>query len=205
MRRKHVFLLIPIVLFSLLLSCVLTGCDLFKKDDTPTNSDEESNTESEQIPDNIEISEIILGDLRVQLLSETIVRLENFGPQGFEDRPSYIVPNRDNYSEVNYEIEEYDDCKVIKTSAYLVHVPAGGTVENVYITDLKGDKLWAYKDAGNTDTNVYLPSPSDELKSWYFTDSPRIIPSEYGYSATDEVDFLQDWDFDNDEIGRAHV
>ena len=200
MRRKHVFLLIPIVLFSLLLSCVLTGCDLFKKDDTPTNSDEESNTESEQIPDDIKISEIILGDLRVQLLSETIVRLENVGPQGFEDRPSYIVPNRDNYSEVNYEIEEYDDCKVIKTSAYLVHIPTGGTVENVYITDLKGDKLWAYKDAGNTDTNVYLPSPSDELKSWYFTDSPRIIPSEYGYSATDEVDFLQDWDFDNDAL-----
>lgn len=50
-----------------------------------------------------------------------------------------------------------------------------------------------------TSTNVYLPSPSDELKSWYFTESPRVIPSEYGYSGESDEP-LQGWEFDSDAV-----
>ena len=50
---------------------------------------------------------------------------------------------------------------------------------------------------GLTNTNVYLPSPSDELTSWYFTDSPRVIPSDYGYSVSQSNAPLQGWDFNS--------
>ena len=165
---------------------------------TPPGTETETTPPATEVVDTI--STIILGNLRIQLLSETIVRVEEKGPKGFEDRPSYIVSNRDNYEHVNYTLEDTDYGQLVKTDNYHIQVPADGLVDNVYITTPEGDVLWNYKNAGRTDTNVYLPSPSDELSSWYFTDSPRIIPSEYGYSSVDEVDPLQGWDFDNNAI-----
>jgi alpha-glucosidase (family GH31 glycosyl hydrolase) len=133
--------------------------------------------------------------VRVQLLSKTLVRVENKGPKGFEDRKSYMVTNRDLWEVVNYETINSTQETVIKTSAYSVHVPNGGKAEDVYVTTPGNDKrLYTY--TGKTDTNVYLPSPSEELKSWYFTDSPRIIPSESGWNNINQLN--QGWDFDND-------
>lgn len=143
---------------------------------------------------------IELGALRVQLLSESSVRIENKGPKGFEDRPSYIVLNREDYPSVDYSIVKENGVTLIKTSKYTVHIPDGACAQDTYITDARGKKLWAYADAGRTDTNVYLPSPSDELRSWYFTDSPRIIPSVHGYSYKEDVTNLQDWDFENNAL-----
>ena len=143
---------------------------------------------------------IELGALRVQLLSESIVRIENKGPKGFEDRPSYIVLNREDYPSVDYSIVKENGVTLIKTSKYTVHIPDGADAQDTYITDRDGKKLWAYGDAGRTDTNIYLPSPSDELKSWYFTDSPRIIPSAHGYSYKKDVTNLQNWDFDSSAL-----
>ena len=79
-----------------------------------------------------------------------------------------------------------------------MHVPDGSPkAESVYVTDAAGNVLWNF--AGMTSTNVYLPSPSDELKSWYFTESPRVIPSEYGYSGESDEP-LQGWEFDSDAV-----
>ena len=183
--------LLLIILLSLLLGTIimLSGCK--RKENKPTVPEDSINDK---------ISVVELGDVRIQLLSDTIVRIENKGPKGFEDRPSYIVTNRDNYERINYTIEESNGITMIKTSKYIVCVPKGAVAEDTYVTDLNGEKLWAYADAGRTDTNVYLPSPSDELKSWYFTDSPRIIPSIYGYSSSSNANALQDWDFDNDAL-----
>ncbi len=183
--------LLLIILFGLVLCAMLmmSGCRRKQSQTTEPNKTADS-----------KVSVVELGDVRIQLLSDTIVRIENKGPKGFEDRPSYIVTNREDYDKISYTVEKSNGITMIKTSKYIVCVPDGATAEDTYVTDLKGEKLWAYADAGRTDTNVYLPSPSDELKSWYFTDSPRIIPSVYGYSSSSNVNALQDWDFDNDAL-----
>ncbi len=196
------------LLFIVMLLCLafcsvlaLNGCN--KKPNTPNSPTPPDTPVTPVVPEGpgeSEISVIKLGDLRVQLLSDSIVRIENKGPKGFEDRPSYIVLNRNNYGAVEYTVEEKSLETVIKTDKYFVHVPRGGSAEDTYITSPSNEKLWAYSDAGQTDTNVYLPSPSDELKSWYFTDSPRIIPSELGYSYKQSVSNLQGWDFNNDAL-----
>ena len=143
-----------------------------------------------------EVTSLTFGDVRVQLLSDTIVRIEQKGPEGFEDRPSYIVTNRTDWEPVEYTQASANGETTLKTANYIVHIPDNASAESVYITSAEGDALYNY--GGMTDTNVYLPSPSDELQSWYFTDSPRIIPSEYGYSVNEDGGILQDWDFDND-------
>lgn len=135
-----------------------------------------------------------IGDVRVQLLSDTLVRIENKGGKGFENRESYIVTNRLEWKGAAAEKVEENGVTKIKSEHYTVVVPDGGKAENAYITDAAGKTIWTY--TGRTDTNVYIPSPSDELKSWHFTDSPRIIPSYEGYS-DGAAQPLQGWDFDS--------
>ncbi len=161
---------------------------------TSTNSgSNNSSTTPEPTPG--EVNGIIIGDVRVQLLSDSLVRIENKGPKGFEDRDSYIVTNRDCWYTVEYTQLSVGNETIISTEYYNVHVPNEGKAENAYVTDSTNERvLWTYQ--GLTDTNVYLPSPSDELKSWYFTDSPRIFPSDAGW-VVDESQPMQGWDFDS--------
>ena len=216
MKRKNKMTIFLFLLFvSLSLIGILTGCGESQTPATPTPdnptgsiptdgptnipTDVPTEEPSPIIPE-VNISTEIIGNVRVQLLSSTVVRIEDKGPKGFEDRPSYIVQNRTDWEKVEYELEENETEKILVTDAYKVHIPLNGTADDAYITGTDNTELWRYSDAGRTDTNVYLPSPSDELKSWYFTDSPRIIPSEYGYSDVEIVDALQGWDFDNDAL-----
>ncbi len=207
MKKRNLLLIALTLVLIIGLMLSLVGC--FKrpnKPDEPGENERPGGTVDPGKPDeptedeNREISVIDLGVVRVQLLSDSIVRIENKGPKGYEDRPSYIVPNREDYEHVEYTYEEKNSEALIITAKYTVHIPLGGNAEDAYITGSAGESLWTYSDAGRTDTNVYLPSPSDELDSWYFTDSPRIIPSEHGYSYKKNVTNLQDWDFDNDAL-----
>lgn len=140
-----------------------------------------------------------IGNIRVGLLSDTVVRLEQKGSKGFENRKSYLVSNRSDWKVPEHtETVEYGEM-VITTANYKIRVPQNATNLNgarIYSAD--GELIWEYN--GKTTSNVYLPSPSDELSSWYFTDSPRVIPSDIGYSYEQNVnaDPLQGWDFDND-------
>lgn len=141
------------------------------------------------------VTTVLVGNVRVQLLSDSLVRIEDKMQDGkFEDRASYIVQNRTNWNEVEYTIEQANGESIIKTSSYFVHVPDKATAEDAYITYTNGEKLWDFS-SGETGSNVYLPSPSDELQSWYFTDD-RVIPSSYGYSDDYKgIEELQGWDF----------
>ncbi len=140
---------------------------------------------------------IELGKLRVQLLSDRMVRIEVKGPHGFEDRASFTVQKRRGYDEVAYTSAVENGYTVISTDAYKVYIPENAkTPAGAYITDAKGEVLWDYET--NTNSNVYLPSPSDELNSWYFTDAPRVIPAENGYSPIEANTRNNGWDLAND-------
>ena len=145
-----------------------------------------------------EIATLTYGHVRIQLLSDTLVRIEECNEDGnFEDRASYIVVNRDDWGPtVEYETNETEAAFCVETQNYTVVVPKGSNADGIRIEDPAGNVLYEYH--GLTDTNIYLPSPSDELASWYFTDSPRVIPSEYGYSVTEEPLPVQGWDFESD-------
>ena len=136
------------------------------------------------------------GSVRVQLLRETLVRIETEGPKGFENRPSFTVEKRTGWDNVPFVQTEENGYRVIKTSAFRVYVPLGAKdASGCYITGVDGAELW--RCGSDTDSNVVLPSPSDELKSWYFTDVPRVIPSEAGYSNTSDVSKYNGWDLEN--------
>lgn len=194
----------------LVIPCLLlSGCSKknVESDTTETSSSEQDVSTAapdtqETLPSETEEAEaqptsIIYGKLRVQLLSQTLVRIEVKGKKGFEDRASFHVVGRTGWDEVNYTQSTIDGYEVISTDSYSVYLPKDATTPTgSYITDSSGTVIWTY--VGDTDSNVYLPSPSDELKSWYFTDSPRVIPSEDGYSVSDSYTKNNGWDSTND-------
>ena len=139
---------------------------------------------------------VIEGNVRVELLRDTLVRIEAEGPKGFENRPSFTVEKRTGWDEVAFTEKTEDGFRVIETAAYTVYVPVGAkSAAGCYITAPDGNELWRFET--DTDSNVVLPSPSDELNSWYFTDTPRVIPSEAGYSVNHGVEKYNGWDLDN--------
>lgn len=144
------------------------------------------------------VSTLLYGDTRIQLLSDSLVRIEDAVDGTFEDRDSYVVYNRDDWGDkVAYTIEETDTGYEVVTEYYTVVIPAGSTAGGITIEDGEGETIYSY--LGVTGTNVWLPAPSDELSGWYFTDSPRVIPSDYGYSVNEASDApVQGWEFQED-------
>lgn len=201
--KQNLHKILTVLLLVLALSAfalmVFTACSGGQSNDGPDDPTDQTDPDDPNDPDDPTpegISAVEVGDLRIQLLSDTLVRIEEKGPKGFENRKSYIVSNRDDWDSVRYTVVDKETEKQIVTDKYTVHIPSGAEAADVFITDGSNNQLWEFD--GMTDTNVYIPSPSDELRSWYFTDSPRIIPSDYGYSISDSDDPLQGWDFDND-------
>src|SRR5580692_4358204 len=69
---------------------------------------------------------VIVGTVRVQLLSGSLVRLESEGAEGFEDRNTFHVVNR-NWPGTSYTSNLLFSEVVVTTAHYVVHVPQGAT------------------------------------------------------------------------------
>ncbi len=149
------------------------------------------------VPDEQPERYVRVGDIRIGLISDTVVRVEYRGAKGFEDRDTFYISNRDAVKVPSYTVGVVGDQTVIATSDYKVYVPnAASSLSGVRIESATGAELWRY--LGDTTSNVYLPSPSDELTAWQLNDNPRIVPSEHGYSnKTGNTAMLQGWDFNN--------
>ncbi len=206
-KKRTLVLLLLALVCSL---CMLAACGAADKGPMSkvfgvTLSAENTITAEEVTGEASSVSEVKVGDIRVQLLSDTVLRIEERSDGKFENRPSYLVPDRGGWEKTVFDLKSGEGVTQILVKeadgegvAYVVHIPDGcESVEDVFVTDGESGLLWEF--AGMTSTNVYLPSPSDELRSWYFTESPRVIPSEYGYSGESD-ELLQGWEFDSDAV-----
>ena len=136
------------------------------------------------------------GKVRVQLLRDSLVRIETEGPKGFENRPSFTVERRTDWDDVTFTEKEENGYQMIQTGRFTVYVPLNAqSAAGTFIADRDGNELWRFET--NTDAKVVLPSPSDELKAWSFSDNPRIIPSQAGYSVSASKTPYNGWDLDN--------
>lgn len=143
------------------------------------------------------VTTLVYGQTRIQLLSDSLVRIEDKAYAEFEDRATYTVQSRAGCGEkIEYQTKKTDTGYEIVTENYTVVIPEGSKAEGMTITDANGETIYKYM--GTTGSNVWLPSPSDELASWYFTDSPRVIPSDYGYTPADDYVPVQGWEFEED-------
>ncbi|MDR0431729.1 MAG: DUF5110 domain-containing protein, partial [Bifidobacteriaceae bacterium] len=144
---------------------------------------------------------VVIGDVRVQPLSDTLVRIELKGPNGFEDRATYHAVGRDEFGGLPATVTNNGITTTVSTSAYSVAVPsAAKNLSGVRITDTAGRSLWNYSALPNS--KPYLPSPADTPKAWAVSDSPRVVPPAWGYDpmpqGTTDFAAYNGWDSTND-------
>ena len=121
---------------------------------------------------------VVVGNVRAQLLSDSLVRLEVKGPQGFEDRKTFHVVNRD-WQGAQFSTQTNSDAVEIRAHDFYVRVPLNATsLDGVTVLSANGDVLYRYD--GHLENNRWLPAPSDHPQVWWFADTPRIVPPTWG-------------------------
>jgi hypothetical protein len=142
---------------------------------------------------------VVTGSVRIQLLSGSLVRLETAGTEGFEDRTTFHIRNR-NWPGSVYTSNVVSGQVVITTAQYVVYVPQGATsLSGAYVTSPTGQVLYQYD--GTLANNVWLPGPSANPTVLSFADTPRLIPPAWGISpapAGAAMASTSGWDTNND-------
>jgi alpha-glucosidase (family GH31 glycosyl hydrolase) len=142
---------------------------------------------------------VIVGAVRVQLLSGSLVRLEARGPEGFEDRTTFHIKDRD-WPGTEFSSNLVSGEVILKTARYTVHVPPAATsLTGTYVTSPAGDTLYQFQ--GTLNNSVWLPGPSDQPQAMSFADSPRLVPPPWGIAPAPPgapLAATSGWDTNND-------
>ena len=147
------------------------------------------------------ISSHEIDNIRVQVLSETLVRIEVKGPNGnFEDRPSYHIVNRTDWPGAEATVSVEGGFTKVATENYTVVVPSAATsLSGVYVTDRRGTEIWRYTSLPSA--SIFMPAPGATPKAWAIADNPRSIPAPWGYKLMPEgyTEFANynGWDTEN--------
>ena len=122
------------------------------------------------------MEQIIFGNIRVQLLSENIVRVE-YGKNGkFCDENTFFIPNRTDFTGgVAYTQEE----GVVCFGDYELYLPENATSLKGVWLEKNGKSIYTYKKLANSGE---LPALDKTPEAFALSDTPRIIVPEGGYS-----------------------
>ena len=137
----------------------------------------------------------VFGDIRVQILSPTLVRLEVKGPGGFEDRKTFHIVNRTDWPGAAVTETSANGTAVITCSNFEIRLPetASSLAEVSILRD--GGRTWQF--TGLPENKVALPDPDVAVDFFEIADTPRVVPSEAGFTPSESTD-NNGWDLSND-------
>jgi hypothetical protein len=114
--------------------------------------------------------QVVSGDVRVQVLTPNLVRIEQKGPKGFEDRNTFTVVHRP--TDFRHTSGDLD------LGSYRVVVPLHASLTDIQILDKKGKVVFRYD--GKPVPHSWLPGPSQQFETYVFADTPRLVPPSWG-------------------------
>lgn len=121
---------------------------------------------------------LVAGNIRIQVVSNHLIRLEQKGPMGFEDRKSFTVVNRD-YGTPKVKVRRQADATILESDAFTIFTPDKAlTLRDVLIYDAYNQLI--YQNDGKLPATSYLPAPGYMKPAWVMADSPRLIPPAWG-------------------------
>jgi len=139
---------------------------------------------------------VVVGNVRVQLLSSTLVRLEERGPGDFEDRCTFVVIDR-GWPGVAHEVSKDGKDTLVKADGYTVRIPSeGASLSGAQVLGKDGKVLYAAD--GKPPQRTFLPGPSEPVGSWVMGDMPRLVPPEWGATPPPSPRTDSGWDTTND-------
>ncbi|NCA83065.1 MAG: DUF5110 domain-containing protein [Opitutae bacterium] len=120
----------------------------------------------------------VVGEVRVQPLGRHLVRIEQRGPNGFEDRETFTVRER-GIEAVEARETRAGGAVCIATATYRVGVPAGAAgLEGIRVESPAGEALCVLSNA--LLAKKFLPAPSALPAVWVLGDHPRVVPAARG-------------------------
>ena len=140
----------------------------------------------------------VVGSVRIQPLGPYLVRIEQKGPSGFEDRETFAVESRD-FEDVEARETREGGTVCVATPTYRVAVPEGtGGLDGVRVENATGETLCVLSNAMLG--KKYLPAPSALPAVWVLGDAPRVVPPAWGAlpPPEGEKDATSGWDLAND-------
>jgi hypothetical protein len=143
-------------------------------------------------------SEAVVGEIRIQVLSGNLVRIEQKGPKGFENRNTFTVVDRKWPGEM-IKIKKRENMTIITTSKCRIEIPDQcSSLQGILIQLNNGKNQYKFKGMPSAG---FFPGPVSVDKIWILPDSPRIIPPEWGATPPPENyrnDPCSGWDTAND-------
>ena len=124
------------------------------------------------------MEQIVFGGIRVQLLSEDVVRLERAGKNGFFDGNTFFIPDRLQYADTH--IAWTQEGNVICFGEYELYLPEGGKRLAGVRLEKNGRRVYTYRKQKNSGELPPLDKTPDVFALF---DCPRISVPEGGYSA----------------------
>jgi hypothetical protein len=121
--------------------------------------------------------EAVVGNIRIQALSENLIRIEQRGPKGFEDRNTFTVVDR-NWPGDSTKIQEHEKQTILTTSKCRIDVPKNCTsIEGIFIQLKNGKDQYRFKGIPPQD---FFPGPVSTDQLWVLPDCPRLVPPVWG-------------------------
>jgi hypothetical protein len=127
--------------------------------------------------------EAIAGNIRIQVLSENLIRIEQRGPKGFEDRNTFTVVDR-TWIGGTIQIQEQEQQKVLITEKCRIELPTKCRSLEGIIVQLKNGKS-QYQFTGMPALD-FLPGPVNHDSIWILPDNPRLVPPVWGAAPAPE-------------------
>lgn len=122
---------------------------------------------------------IIIRNLRIQILDKNLIRIEKKYNNSFEDRNTLIIPDRNKYKGWNYEVIKKEESTIIKFNNYSLIVPNSGPYNKIYLEDNNNNVIYRFNKIKNSGE---LPKSYKTKNVFVLNDAPHIIIPEHGYS-----------------------
>ncbi|MBX3120480.1 MAG: DUF5110 domain-containing protein [Fimbriimonadaceae bacterium] len=140
----------------------------------------------------------VFGNIRIQALSDTVIRIEQKGRGGWEDRSTFHIQRKKWRGSAYFaDREDDDDFEMFTENWELKLDKRSPNLNDIEIRDRK-TKTLLWKWDGSLPNSVWLPSPGDKPKVWWFADAPRIVPPKWGLTPSPNPnDPTSGWDIGN--------
>ena len=120
----------------------------------------------------------VAGNVRIQVLSNHLIRIEQKGPLGFEDRKTFTVVDRE-FGTPKVKVRHQGDATVLESEAFTIFTPDKAlTLRDVQVYDSYNQLI--YQNDGKLPATSYLPAPGFMKPIWVMADSPRLVPPSWG-------------------------
>lgn len=133
------------------------------------------------------------GNVRVQILAERIVRIEEAANGKFVDQHTLIVPDRSVFGGTAVVRDEDKDTVILSTKDFVVNIPKNAAgASDVKVFDKAGNQIYSFFDSAKNGFYASLPAPAETPDAFVLCDN-GILPPDEGLTYTGSTDAESGW------------